>query len=44
MQSIFDAIYAAVSLSDDNADNTILSTEHVYDRIEGLTRLNRTDV
>lgn len=42
--SIFDAIYAAVSLSDDNPDNTIVSTDHVYDRIEGLIRLNPTDV
>ncbi|MBD3158728.1 MAG: PIN domain-containing protein [Candidatus Lokiarchaeota archaeon] len=42
--SIFDAIYAAVSLSDDNPDSIIVSTDHVYDRIEGLTRLNPTDV
>ena len=42
--SIFDAIYAAVSLSDDNPDHTIISTDHIYDRIEGLTRLDPTGI
>lgn len=44
LESIFDAVYAAVSLSDDNPDHTIISTDHIYDRIEGLTRLDPTRV
>jgi predicted nucleic acid-binding protein len=42
--SIFDAIYAAVSLSNDNPDHTIVSTDCIYDRIEGLTRLDPTNI
>lgn len=42
--SIFDAIYAAVSLSDINSDHTIVSTDRIYDRIEGLTRLDPTNI
>jgi predicted nucleic acid-binding protein len=42
LPSIFDAIYAAVSLSEDNPDHTIASTDQVYDRIKGLTRLDPT--
>jgi predicted nucleic acid-binding protein len=42
--SIFDAIYAAVSLSHDNPDHTIVSTDRIYDRIEGLTRLDPTNI
>jgi len=42
--SIFDAIYAAVSLSNDNPDHTIVSTDLIYDRIEGLTRLDPTNI
>ena len=42
--SIFDAIYAAVSLSNDNLDHTIVSTDTIYDRIEGLTRLDPTNI
>ncbi|RDE10889.1 MAG: VapC toxin family PIN domain ribonuclease [Candidatus Thorarchaeota archaeon] len=42
--SIFDAIYAAVSLSNDNPDHTIASTDRIYDRIEGLTRLDPTNI
>jgi predicted nucleic acid-binding protein len=42
LASIFDAIYAAVTLSEDNSDHTIISTDQCYDRIEGLTRLDPT--
>lgn len=44
LESIFDAVYAAISLSDDNPDHTIISSDHIYDRIEGLTRLDPTRI
>jgi len=42
--SIFDAIYAAVALSPENPDYTILSTDRVYDKIENLIRIDPRDI
>ncbi len=36
---LFDAIYAATALNQDS-DRTILSTDEVYDRVPGLTRVD----
>lgn len=44
LTSIFDAIYASVALSNDNPDNIIVSSDHVYDRVEGLQRLSPDSV
>jgi predicted nucleic acid-binding protein len=44
LTSIFDAIYASVALSNDNPDNIIISSDHIYDRVEGLQRLNPENV
>ncbi|MEM4736204.1 MAG: PIN domain-containing protein [Candidatus Thorarchaeota archaeon] len=44
LTSIFDAIYAAVALSEDNPDHTIVSTDQIYDRVEGLRRIDPVDV
>lgn len=44
LTSIFDAIYAAVALSTENPDNTIISTDRVYDRIEGLQRIDPKNI
>ncbi len=44
LASIFDAIYAAVALSTENPDNTIISTDRVYDRIEGLQRIDPKNI
>jgi len=38
--SIFDAIYAATALSADVKDNTIISTDRIYDNIKGLKRID----
>lgn len=38
--SPFDAYHAATAIS---RDKTILSTEHVYDRIKGVTRIEPSD-
>ncbi|MHA1593364.1 MAG: type II toxin-antitoxin system VapC family toxin [Candidatus Baldrarchaeia archaeon] len=40
ISSIFDAIYAATALSPMVPDNTILSTDRVYDRIPGIKRID----
>jgi predicted nucleic acid-binding protein len=44
MESVFDAIYAAVALSEDNLDHSIISTDRTYDRIEGLKRLEPSEM
>jgi predicted nucleic acid-binding protein len=44
LSSIFDAIYASVALSNDNPDKIIISSDQVYDRVEGLQRLNPDNV
>ena len=38
--SIFDAIYAATVLTDKVPDKKIISTDSVYDRIQGITRVD----
>ncbi len=38
--SPFDAYHAATAIS---KDKTILSTEHIYDKIKGITRIEPTD-
>jgi len=40
IKSFFDAIYAAHTLSPECPDNTILSTDKVYDRIKGIRRVD----
>lgn len=40
MTSIFDAIYAATALSRSVPDHSILSTEHTYDQIKGIQRVD----
>jgi len=39
LTSIFDAIYAATALGVDVPDRTIISTEHIYDKIKGIRRV-----
>lgn len=38
--SIFDAIYAATTLTEMVPDHTVLSTDSAYDRIPGITRID----
>jgi len=38
--SIFDAIYAATTLTERVPDNTIISTDSVYDKIRGIRRID----
>ncbi|MGQ4833733.1 MAG: type II toxin-antitoxin system VapC family toxin [Candidatus Asgardarchaeia archaeon] len=38
--SIFDAIYAAHILNKDGSDNVIISTDHIYDNIPGIKRID----
>ena len=38
--SIFDAIYAATVLTEKVPDNTIISTDRVFDRISGVKRVD----
>lgn len=40
ISSIFDAIYAATTLTDTVPDHTLLSTDLVYDRIRGIKRID----
>lgn len=40
LNSIFDAIYAATTLTEQVPDHTILSTDEAYNRIPGITRLD----
>ncbi len=40
ISSFFDAIYAAHALSPKCPDNTIISTDSVYDRIRGIKRID----
>jgi len=40
LKSIFDAIHAATTLSQDVPDHMILSTDVVYDRVKGLRRID----
>ncbi len=40
LKSIFDAVYAATVLSNSVSDHTIITTEHVYDRIKGIKRVD----
>ncbi len=40
LKSIFDAIYAATSLTPHVPDHTILSTEQAYDKIPGIERID----
>ena len=42
--SIFDAIYAATTLTPKVPDQTIISTDQAYDRITGITRLDPRDL
>ena len=42
--SFFDAIYAAHALSPECPDNTILSTDAVYDRIKGIKRIDPREI
>jgi predicted nucleic acid-binding protein len=44
LDSIFDAIYAATTLTPDVPDQTIISTDQAYDRITGLTRIDPRDL
>jgi hypothetical protein len=44
LTSIFDAIYASVALSNEYPDKIIISSDQIYDRVEGLKRLNPNDV
>ena len=38
--SIFDAIYAAHILNKDSSDNIIISTDHIYDKIPEIKRVD----
>ena len=38
--SIFDAIYAATTLTEKVPDNTIISTDSVYEKIRGIKRID----
>lgn len=40
MKSIFDAIYAATTLTEKVPDHTILSTDETYERIRGIKRID----
>ncbi|MCK4702144.1 VapC toxin family PIN domain ribonuclease [Candidatus Bathyarchaeota archaeon] len=40
LKSIFDAIYAATSLTPHVPDHTILSTDQAYDKISGIERID----
>ncbi len=42
--SFFDAIYAAHALSPECPDNTIISTDSVYDRVRGIKRIDPRDL
>ena len=42
--SIFDAIYAATTLTPKVPDQTIISTDQAYDRVTGITRLDPRDL
>jgi predicted nucleic acid-binding protein len=44
LTSIFDALYAATAMSEENPDHAIVSSDRVYDEIEGLTRLDPSGV
>ena len=44
VSSIFDAIHAAVALSNENPDKIIISTDNVYDRISDLKRIDPRDI
>ncbi len=43
IKSIFDAYYAATTLTLD-PDNTIISTDTVYDRVPGIKRIDPRDI
>ena len=38
--SVFDSIYAAQALSSQCKDHTIISTDHIYDKVEGIVRVD----
>jgi predicted nucleic acid-binding protein len=40
LKSIFDAVYAATSLTPHVPDHTILSTDQAYDKISGIERID----
>ena len=42
--SIFDAIYAATALTEAVPDNKIVSTDNVYEKIAGLTRIDPREI
>ena len=44
LTSVFDAIYAAQVLSEQCPDNTIISTDHIYDKIKGIKRIDPIDL
>jgi len=44
ISSFFDAIYAAHALSPECPDNTIISTDSVYNKIKGIKRIDPRDL
>ncbi|MGB9622687.1 MAG: type II toxin-antitoxin system VapC family toxin [Candidatus Bathyarchaeia archaeon] len=44
VNSIFDAIYAATTLTEKVPDNTIVSTDNVYEKIKGIRRIDPREI
>lgn len=44
INSIFDAIYAATTFTEKVPDNTIVSTDNVYEKIKGIERIDPREI